>query len=158
LRLGREVVEVGELEERLSREHLLDLILSLADNLKAPHLYCFSFFLSDPTCPVSNMLVTSGPVFFPSFNRETSIDDRFSSNKICEQFPSLLPSHFSFLFLTHSPLKVFDNTFVVQHLLLSQSLSLISSSDPTAPISTSMVLKTMLEAPDTAPANIAASK
>ena len=95
------------------------------------------------------MLLTSGPFFLPSFNKATSIEDKFSSNRILEQFPKSLPSQVSFFFATHSLFRRCDRTFVVQHLLLSHIFILMSSSEPTFPMLTSTFLKTMLEAPET---------
>ena len=64
---------------------------------------------------------------------------KFSSNNIEEQFPSLLPSQVSFLFLTHSEESKLESSLVVQHLDLSQIFSLMSSSLPRLPVNQSEI-------------------
>ena len=61
-----------------------------------------------------------------------------------EQLPRSRPSQLSFFLATHSLLRRWDSCLVVQHFPRSQILILMSSSEPTAPICTSIFLKTML--------------
>jgi len=97
------------------------------------------------------MLVTSRASFLlNSFTIETSMLESLSSKRMLEQLPSLLPSQVSSSFFFHSLLRKWDNSCVVQHLVRSQILILILSSEPTAPTWTSIFLKIILEAALTA--------
>ena len=90
------------------------------------------------------MLVICGADFLPAFSSATSTLLSAGSNRMLEQLPRSRPSQVSFFLATHSLLRRLDSFLVVQHFPRSQILILMSSSDPTAPIWTSIFLKTML--------------
>jgi len=134
-----------------SFEQKFDFMASLAENLYAPHLNFCVFFLSEPTCPLSTILVTSrGSFLLSAFTMDTSTLPSLSSKSMLVQLPRSRPSQVSSFPAFHSLPKVFESFLVVQHLLRSQILILMSSSEPTGPICTSICLKIMFEAALTA--------